>query len=205
MIKIYWAPRTRSFTTLWMMEETGQPYERVLIDIRQGDQKRPGFAEINPLRKVPALEDGDVHVAESAAICTYLADKFPGAGLAPRLDDRLRGRYLQWMFFAAGNMEPAFFQAAMNLEVPEAQAGWGSFDRCMGVIEGAVSQDNWLLGERFSAADVLVATSLYYGMKIMGVVPERPAFLAYISRAAARPAFQRAQMIDNGAIDNGAA
>lgn len=198
-MKLYWSPHTRSIRVIWLLEEIGCPYERVLVDIRQGDQRKPGFDKINPLRKVPALEDDGVHVAESAAICTYLADKFPHAGLAPRLDDRLRGQYLQWMYFAASNMEPAFFQAAMNLEIQESQAGWGSFDRCIGVIDKAVSEHNWLLGERFSAADVLVATSLYYGMKIMNIVPERPAFLAYLSRAAARPAFQRAQDIDTGA------
>ena len=198
-MKLYWSPHTRSIRVLWLLEEIGCIYKRVLVDIRQGDQKRPGFEAINPLRKVPALEDDGVHVAESGAICAYLADKFAGAGLAPRVDDPLRGPYQQWMYFAAGNMEPAFFQAAMNLEVPEMQAGWGSFDRCIGAIENAVSQQNWLLGERFSAADVMMATSLYYGMKIMNIVPERPAFLAYLSRAAARPAFQRAQAIDNGA------
>lgn len=198
-MKLYWAPRTRSIRVLWLLEEIGCPYERVLVDIRQGDQEKAGYERVHPLRKVPALEDGGIHIAESPAICAYLADKFPAAGLAPRLDDPQRGPYLQWMFFAAGNMEPAFFQAAMNLEVPSSQAGWGSFDRCMGVIERAVEKQDWLLGKQFSAADILVATSLYFGMKIMGVVPEKPAFLAYLGRAAARPGYQRANAIDNAA------
>lgn len=196
-MKLYWAPRTRAIRAVWLLEEIGCPYERIRITIR-GEATDPGLARANPMKKVPTLTDGDVNVAETAAICTYLADKFPEANLAPKIGDPLRGRYLHWMFFNAANMEPAFLQKMMNIEIDPVAAGWGSFDRVMDVVEAAVSGDGWLLGPRFSAADVLMATSLHYGMHILKVVPERPAFTAYTARAAARPAFQRTNAIDSG-------
>lgn len=197
-MKLYWAPHTRAIRAIWLLEEIGEPYERVRVTIR-GKEADPGLARANPMKKVPTLTDGDINVPETGAICAYLADKFPEAKLAPRIGDPLRGPYLHWLFFNAANMEPAFLQKMMNIEIDPAAAGWGSFDLVMDVVEAAVSDCEWLVGAQFSAADVLMATSLYYGMHIMKVVPERPAFVAYIQRAGARPAFQRANAIDSGA------
>lgn len=195
-MNLYWAPRTRALRAVWLLEEIGQPYERIRVTIR-GDHVDAGLARANPMKKVPTLTDGDVNVAETGAICAYLADKFPDAKLAPRIGDPLRGPYLHWLFFNAANMEPAFLQKMMNIEIDPVAAGWGSFDRVMDVVEDALSDREWLLGSQFSAADVMMITSLYYGMHLLKVVPQRPAFLAYIGRGAARPAFQRANAIDS--------
>ena len=106
MMKLYWAPGTRSLRTLWMLEEAGAPYERVLVDLRNGGQNDPAFRRINPMGKVPAFEDGAAQLAESAAICAYIAERCPEAGLAPQIGDPLRGRYFHWLFFAPGCIEP---------------------------------------------------------------------------------------------------
>jgi glutathione S-transferase len=198
VMKLYWAPHSRAIRAIWLLEEIGRPYERVLVDIRHGGQNDAEFSRANPLKKVPALVDEGICVAESAAICAYLADKFPETRLAPRLDDPLRGPYLQWLFFVAANMEPAFLQRAMNLQVDPIQAGWGSFERVIGVIEDAIADREWLLGTQFSAADILMATGLYFGMNVMSVVPKTPVLVDYIARAGARPALQRASAIDSG-------
>lgn len=195
-MKLYWAPRSRSFRALWMMEEAGAPYERVLIDIRKGAQHTPAYHAINPMEKVPALTDGDAALAESAAICAYVADRVPAASLAPPIGDPKRGRYLHWLFFAAGCIEAAYTEKVTKASPTAFSAGWGSFERVIGVIEEAVAPGPWLLGERFSAADVMVGADVYYGINIFKVVEPRPALTAYVARCVARPAFERAQAID---------
>jgi glutathione S-transferase len=195
-MKLYWAPRTRSFRALWMLEEAGCAYERVLVDIRAGDQRTAEYRAINPMMKVPALSDGEAVVAESAAICAYVAERRPEAGLAPPLGDPLRGRYLHWLFFAAGCTEPAFLQKHMGWAVDGSMAGWGDFDRVMAALEQALSPGGWILGERFSAADVMIGADLHFGTEILKIVPPRPAFAAYLARCAERPALQRAMAID---------
>jgi glutathione S-transferase len=197
MMKLYWAPQSRSFRALWMMEEAGAPYERVLVDIRKGAQNTPAYHAINPMEKVPALTDGDAVLAESAAICAYVADRVPEAGLAPPIGDPERGRYLHWLFFAAGCIEAAYMEKFTKVTLPStSQAGWGSYDRVIGVIEEAVSKGPWLLGERFSAADVMIGADINYGINIVKIVEPRPTLTAYVARCTARPAFQRAQAID---------
>jgi len=199
MMKLYWAPQSRASRALWMMEEAGAPYERMLVDIRKGAQNTPGFHAINPMEKVPALTDGDAAVAESAAICAYVAERVPQAGLAPPLGDPARGRYLHWMFFAAGCIEAAYMEKIGKVAPPSTStAGWGSFDRVIAVIEEAVGRGPWLLGERFSAADVMVGADINYGINVFKIVEPRPALTAYVARCVARPAFQRAQAIDAG-------
>jgi glutathione S-transferase len=197
MMKLYWSPQSRAGRALWMMEEAGVPYERVLIDIRSGAQNTPAYHAINPMEKVPALTDGDAAVAESAAICAYVADRVPEAGLAPPIGDPKRARYLHWLFFASGCIEAAFTEKFTKASLPStSMAGWGSFDRVIGVIEEAVAQGPWLLGERFSAADVMVGSDVNFGINVFKLVEPRPALTAYVARCTARPAFQRAQAID---------
>jgi glutathione S-transferase len=130
MMKLYWSPRSRSFTALWLMEETGQPYERVLTDISTGAQKAPEYLAINPMGKVPALQDGDATLAEAAAICAYVAERYPEAKLAPPLDDPRRAKYFQWLFFSPSCIEPALIQIFTKLEVPPSTAAWGVPTRC---------------------------------------------------------------------------
>jgi glutathione S-transferase len=198
MMQLYWAPRTRSFTTLWMMEETGQPYERVLIDTSAGAQKSSDYLAINPMGKVPALKDGDATMAEAAAICAYVADRYPDARLAPPVGDPARAKYLYWMFFAPSCIEPAIMQIFTKLEIPASSAGWGDATQVFDVLDQAVAKGPWLLGENFSAADVVIGSGLNYAIRLFKMVPARPSFDRYLDRCAARPAFQRATEISNG-------
>lgn len=195
-IKLYWAPHTRSLRALWVLEEAGLPYERVFVDLSAGVQETPAFRAINPMAKVPALTDGDVAVAESGAICAYIADKVPQANLAPPIGDPARGRYLQWLFFAVGNIEAAYMQKFTGFSMPSQSAGFGSFDRVIDVLEAAVSKGPWLLGDRFSAADVMVGSDLYFGLQRFKIVPSRAPLQAYVDRCLARPAMERAMAID---------
>ena len=195
-MKLYWAPKSRSFRAVWMMEEAGRPYERVLIDIKSGAQSGEAYREINPMMKVPALADGPVKVAESGALCAYVAESVPEAGLAPAIGDPSRGDYLRWMFFSGNCVEGAFLEKFANITIPTSSAGWGSADRVADVLEQGISTGPWLLGERFSAADVMIGSDLYFGVDVFKIIEPRPAFAAYIERCTARPAFQRAQAIE---------
>lgn len=198
MMKLYWSPRTRSFSALWLMEETGQPYERVPVDLSAGAQKAPDFLAINPMGKVPALTDGAASVAESAAICAYVAERCPDAKLAPPVGDPRRARYLQWLFFAPGCIEPAMVQLFTKLEIQETAAGWGSATRVLDVLDAALAEGPWLLGDMFTAADIMVGSGLNFGVRTFKVMPSRPSFERYLDACAARPAFQRAQAIAAG-------
>lgn len=197
MIKLYWAPQSRSRRALWLLEEAGRPYERVLIDIRAGAQSTPEYRAINPMMKVPALTDGPVTVAESGAIYAYVADRYPEAGLAPAIDDPRRGDYLRWLFFSAGCVEAAITQIFTKLEIDSSMAGWGSSKRVFDVIETGVSGGGWLLGDRFTAADIAIGSDLTFAMGFK-LIEERPAFVDYVARCAARPAYRRALEIEAG-------
>src|SRR5450631_202294 len=200
MMKLYWAPRTRSLRALWVLEEAGAPYERVRLDLSIGEQKSPEFRAINPMAKVPALTDGPVAIAESGAICAYVADTYPAASLAPPLGDPARGRYLQWLFFSPGCIEQAFLVKSANAQVRPESAGFGEFDRVFDVLEAAVATSPWLLGERFSAADVMIGLDLHFGIDIFKLVPSRPVLRAYVDRCLARPALERAKAIEAAGV-----
>jgi glutathione S-transferase len=191
-------PQDPSLRGLWILEEAGQPYEKELIDIRAGAQSTAAYHAINPMEKVPAIADGEARVAESAAICAYVAERYPDAGLAPPVGDPLRGRYLQWMAFSAGCVEPAFTQKMTKIQIPPMAAGWGDFDRVFNVIDEAVAKGPWILGERFSAADVMIGGDLFFGINVLKIVEPKPASAAYVARCISRPAFQRAQRISEG-------
>ncbi len=160
MMKLYWSPRSRSVTALWLLEETGQPYERVLTDISTGAQKTPEFLAINPMGKVPALTDGDIAIAEAAAICAYVAERFPDAKLAPPLGDARRAQYLQWLFFGPSCIEPALIQVFTKLEVPSSTAAWGNATQVFDVLDKALEKGPWILGDNFSAADIVIGSGL---------------------------------------------
>ena len=198
MIKLYWAPRSRSFSALWLMEETGQPYERVLTDITTGAQKAPEYLAINPMGKVPAIKDGDATLAESAAICAYVAERYPEARLAPPPGDPLRAKYLYWLFFSPGCIEPAMVQLATKIEMNPVAAGWGEAQRVFDVLDAALQKGPWILGDNFSAADIIIGAGLNFAVRLFKMVPPRPSFDAYIARCMERPAFQRAEKIAAG-------
>jgi glutathione S-transferase len=168
--------------------------------------KAPAYLAINPMGKVPALAHGDAVVTECAAICAYLADAFPQAKLAPPPGDRLRAPYYRWMFFAAGPVEAAVSNKALGLVVPqerERMMGYGTVDRALATLENAVSQGQYLVGDNFSAADLYVGSHLAFGM-MFGTIDKRPAFQQYVQRLTARPAFVRAQELDNALIQKAA-
>jgi glutathione S-transferase len=198
MMKLYWSPRSRSFSSLWLMEEIGQPYERVLTDISTGAQKSPEYLAINPMGKVPALKDGDATLAEAAAICAYVTERFPQAKLAPPPGDPLRAKYLYWLFFAPGCLEPAMVQVATKIEMNPVAAGWGDAQRVFDVLDAALAKGPWILGEQFSAADIAIGSGLNFAVRLFKMVPARPSFDRYIDACAARPAFQRATTIAAG-------
>lgn len=198
MMQLYWSPRSRAFTALWLLEEAGQPYERILTDISTGAQRTPEYLAINPMGKVPALVDGDATLAESAAICAYVAERCPQARLAPAPGDPLRAKYLQWLFFAPSCIEPAMMQLATKVEMSSVAAGWGDAQRVFDVLDQALDKGPWILGENFSAADIAVGSGLNFAVRLFKMAPGRPSFDRYLDRCAARPAFQRAQTIANG-------
>src|ERR1700716_937797 len=198
MMKLYWSPRSRSFSALWLMEETGQPYERVLTDISAGAQRTPEYLAINPMGKVPARRDGDATLAEAAAICAYVAERYPEAKLAPPLGDPLRAKYLYWLFFAPSCIEPAMVQLATKIEMNPVAAGWGEAQRVFDVLDATLEKGPWILGETFSAADIAIGSGLNFAVRLFKMVPARPSFDRYIHRFAARPAFQRASVIAAG-------
>ncbi|MGY8667899.1 glutathione S-transferase family protein [Bradyrhizobium sp. UFLA05-109] len=198
MIKLYWSPRSRSFSALWLMEETGLPYERVLTDISTGAQKAPEYLKINPMGKVPALVDGDAALGEAAAICAYVADRYPETKLAPVPTDPRRARYLQWLFFGPACIEPGLIQIFTKLEVPTSTAAWGSATQVFDVLDAALAKGPWILGDEFTAADIVIGSGLNFAVRMFKLVPPRPSFDAYIARCVARPAFQRAEKIAAG-------
>lgn len=192
MITLYWCPRTRASRILWLLEELGEPFEIHEVDLRDPQARgEPGFRRASPMGKVPAISDGEVHMAESAAIGLYLADRYPAAGLAPPVDAPQRGSYLYWMVYTPAVIEPAMAERFNGWEVNPGSSGWGNFDRMIETLAGALDDGPWLLGETFSAADVLVGSTVNF-MKLFGILPEDPALGAYLARCLERPAYRAA-------------
>ncbi len=191
-MKLFWCARTRSARAMWMLEETGVDYERVVIDIRDPVTPRdPDFVAASPMGKVPALADGEVRMADSAAICLYLADRYAAGRLAPALDDPARGRFLWWMFFSPGVIEPAMAERAGGWTPKPSSHAWGSFDAMIRTLEEGLAPGPWLLGDRFTAADVMVGSSAVF-LRLFKMLPDSPPIEAYADRCLARPAYQRA-------------
>jgi glutathione S-transferase len=198
MMKLYWSPRSRSFSALWLLEETGEPYERVLTDITKGAQKTAEYLAVNPMGKVPAIRDGETTLAEAAAICAYVAERYPQAKLAPPVGDAQRAKYYYWLFFGPGCMEPAMVQIATKMEMNPVAAGWGDAQRVYDVLDTALEKGPWILGKNFSAADIVVGSGLNFAVRLFKMVPARSSFDRYLDACAARPAFQRAATIAAG-------
>ena len=190
-MKLFWHPKTRAQRAAWMLEETGLRYERELVDIRNPEAERdPAFAAASPMGKVPALEDGEVRLADSAAICLYLADRYPACGLAPALDDPRRGAYLYWMIYTPGVIEPAMAERFNGVTPNRLSSGWGDFDLMIETLTAGVAEGPWVCGEQFTAADVMLGSSVHF-MQQFGVLPDSPTLSAYGERCRARPACQR--------------
>lgn len=194
----YTNPMSRGRIVRWMLEEVGAPYRTEILDYGT-TMKAPDYLAINPMGKVPAVRHGDTVVTECAAICAYLADAFPEAGLAP--PPERRGAYYRWLFFVAGPLEAAVTNQALGVEVPperEAMAGYGNLARVVDTLEHAVSGDGFIAGERFSAADVYVGSQIGWGMEF-GTIERRPAFEKYWARLEPREARRRAAAMDDAA------
>lgn len=195
----YTNPMSRGRIARWMLEEVGAAYETRYV--RYGEEMNgPDYLAINPMAKVPAITHGGKTVTECAAICAYLADAFPDAGLAPPPAER--ADYYRWLFFAAGPVEAAVTDKAMGVEVPEdkqGMAGYGTFDKMVEGLTYAVNQAPYLCGERFSAADIYLGSQVGWGL-MFETLPKRPELVAYSERVHARPARERAAALDDDAL-----
>jgi glutathione S-transferase len=199
-VVFYTNPMSRGRIVRWMLEEVGQPYRTELLEFNT--LKAPAYLAINPMGKIPALRHGDTVVTETAAICAYLADAFPQAGLAPASGSRERGAYYRWLFFGAGPIESAVTNKAMGFQIPPERAGasgYGSLEAVLNTLEGAVSRGDYLVGDRFTAADLYVGSQLGWGMQF-GTIEKRPAFERYVGRIMQRPASIRAREIDDALL-----
>jgi glutathione S-transferase len=196
-LTLYHAAPSRSSVTLWMLEELGEPYDIELIKLREGENLKPDYLAINPMGKVPALKHDDTILTEVAAICTYLADAFPEKKLNVPIGTPRRGVYLKWLYFGPGCLEPAIIDRAAprKEEARRAMLSYGDFDTTINVVAKALEQGPWLMGEQFTAADVVIGSNIRWSM-MFKLIPERKEFLDYAARIAARPAAQRAEAKD---------
>jgi glutathione S-transferase len=193
---LYHAPQSRSGAARFLLEELDVPYDLHVLDLKKNEQRAPAYLAVNPMGKVPALRHGDVLVTEQAAVLMYLADLYPQAGLAPAPDSPLRGPYLRWMTFYGSCFEPAVIDRAMQREpAPPSMCPYGDYDTMLATFTSQLDAGPWLLGERFSAADVLWASTLGW-TTAFELVPKLPEITAYMDRVNARPAARRAAAAD---------
>lgn len=190
-VTFYHAPQTRSSGTLALLKELGADYDLQLLNLRAGEQRQPAYLAINPMGKVPAIRHGEALVSEQGAIFIYLADLYPEAGLAPAIGDPLRGPYLRWLVFYGSSFEPAVTDRSLGREpAPLANSPYGTFDDVLRTLDSQLEKGPYLLGERFTAADVLWGSALAWTTGF-GLVPKTPAIERYIGKVTARPVFAR--------------
>ena len=202
----YTHPQSRGRIVHWMLEELGEPYQTVWLEYGS-TMKAPEYLAVNPMGKVPALREGDIVVTESAAICAYLADRFPQRRLAPPPGDPARAAYYRWMFFTAGPLEMATTARALGWQVPEGRSGmvgFGSHGAAIDALETALQPGPHVCGEHFTAADVVLGSALGWGL-MFGTIDKRPAFQAYVGRLQQREAAQRANHLNEARLQAGAA
>ena len=201
----YTHPMSRGRIVRWMLEEVGHPYRTELMDY-ETTLKAPAFLALNPMGKIPALRHGDTIVTETSAICAYLADAYPDAGLAPPVESALRGPYYRWLFFAAGPLEAAITNHALGFAVPEGRqrmAGYGSMEDVLATLETTLAHSDHLVGDRFTTADLYLGAQLGWGMAF-GMIEKRPAFERYCAKHNDRLAARRARDIDDTLLKAGA-
>ena len=192
---LYHAPRTRSFTALWLLEELGVPFRLEGFDISTGRHKKPDYLALNPMGKVPMVVHRGTPVSELGAIAIYLSDIYPDAGLAPALDDLRRPAYLRWIFFSSAIIEPAYAQKFFDWSPPPSSVAWGSYDQMKEVVTSGVSTGTWLTGDQLTAADILVGAGLRFG-QLFGAMPSEGPTADFVKRLTDRDAFRRAEAIE---------
>jgi glutathione S-transferase len=191
-IVLYYNPMSRARIAHWMLEEVGAPYRLELLSFEKGEHKKPAFLAVNPMGKLPAIVHRNTVVTECGAICAYLADAFPAARLAPGNEEPARGTYLRWMFFGAGCIEPAVIDRMLARPQPERTTalGYGTYADTLNALEQALAPGPYILGDRFSAADVYIGSQMGYGMMTRSLEP-RPIFQRYMALLSERPAYKR--------------
>ena len=195
-LTLHHSPNTRSTGALILLEELGAPYKLHLLNMKAGEQRQAAYLAINPMGKVPAVTHGDALVTEQVAVFLYLADLFPQAGLAPAIGDPLRGPYLRWMAFYGSCFEPALIDKAQKREpAAPSMSPYSDYDTMLKTLTDQLGKGSYLLGERFSAADLLWGTALSWTV-MFGLVPELPVIKAYMERVNTRPAVLRARAKD---------
>lgn len=190
-ITLYHSPASRAFTAYWMLEELGVPFNVKSIDIRKGEQKSPAYLKLNPAGKVPTLTDGALVVSENPAIAIYLADRYGYGTLAPKIEEADRGPYLKWMVFSTAVVDPVATLHEQKIDLPGFNFSFGAFDDMVQVLTGVLKDREYLLGKRFSAADVVLGGTLSR-LLYQKVLPQEPVLLDYNGRLTAREAFHRA-------------
>lgn len=197
-MKLYWCPQTRALRISWLLEEAGIPFERVKVDIRDAAAKAdPAFRAISPLGKVPALEDGPARLTDSGAIALYVTDQYPQAKLGPPVGDPQRAAFLQWVTFNNSMLEPAMVEKFQKFAPNPVAHGYGSYDAVLQTFRDGIANSggDWILGSRFTAADVLLGTAANWFIQF-GLEPNDELLKAYVARCAARPAYQRAMALE---------
>jgi glutathione S-transferase len=190
-ITLYHSPASRAFTAYWLLEELGVAFQVETVDIRKGDQKKAEYLKLNPSGKVPTLTDGKVVVSENPAICIYLADRYGYGGLAPRIEDASRGAYLRWMVYATAVLDPLVSLHPKHIDLPGRETGFGTFDTMVEVLKTTLRDREYLLGDRFSAADVMLGSTLSVSL-YRKILPQERELVDYNARLTHRDAFQRA-------------
>lgn len=196
-MKLYWAPQTRSTRAIWMLEEAGLDYDMEVVGIR--DENREDTAEFrkaSPMGKVPALVDGDCAMSESAAICLYIADRYASGKLAPALDAPTRGSFLYWLLYTPAVVEPAMSEKFSGVEPNRGRSGWGDFDTMIATWEAGLTGREWIMGNTFTAADVMLGSSAVF-LRMFDMLPDSATLSAYADRCLDRPAYARAMEISS--------
>lgn len=188
-VTLHYHPYSRAAAAVVMLEAAGAPYELHFVDMMQGEQKSPEYLKRNPMGKIPAIEDSGAFVTEAGAIGLYLADRYAYGTLAPKIDDPARGTYLRWSFFAPSVIEPGCYAEGAKWEFRKAQAGWGDYPSMLDTISAAIGDGPFLLGERFTMADIIFGGTVRFMLKFK-MLEARPEFEAYVARLSAQPAFQ---------------
>ena len=191
MLKHYYHPMSRAVTTDWMLKELDVAHEQIHVDFMAGESATPEYRAINPMGKIPTIVDGDVVITEAAAICAYLADKYPEKGFAPDPSSPLRGRYYRYLFFPGTTLEPMFSFQQIEGEGPSPQsAGWGDLERCMATVEALTPADGWALGEQFTTADIVFGGTVDFALQFGWIVEPSEKVAGYVKRIKARPAYR---------------